>query len=49
MDASIMTDRQFDKILQMVEMIMDGCKDLDQAKSKIKELRDEDKEDKKNK
>ena len=43
-----MTDRQFDKILQMVEMIMDGCKDLEQAKDKIRELRDEKKQDKTN-
>lgn len=40
-----MTDRQFDKIFQMFEMILDGCKDLDDAKRKVKELRD-DKNDK---
>ena len=40
MKGMIMTDRQFDKILQMVQMILDGCTDLEQAKEKISELRD---------
>lgn len=40
----IMTDKQLDKIFQMFEMILDGCKDLDDAKRKVKELRDEKKE-----
>jgi len=40
MEGMIMTDRQFDKILQMVQMILDGCTDLEQAKEKIRELRD---------
>ena len=35
-----MTDKQFDKIMKMVSMILDGCKDLDEAKEKIKELAD---------
>ena len=30
-----MTDKQFDKILMMVSMILDGCKDLDEAKRKV--------------
>lgn len=34
-----MTDRQYDGILQMIEMIINGCKDLDEAKKKIAELR----------
>lgn len=34
----IMTDKQFDKILEMVSMILDGCKDLDEAKEKVKQL-----------
>ena len=42
MDA--MTDKQFDKIIQMFEMILDGCKDLDDAKRKVKELREDKKE-----
>ncbi len=33
-----MTDKQFDKILKMVSMILDGCKDLDEAKEKINDL-----------
>lgn len=41
-----MTDRQYDGILQMIEMILEGCKDLEEAKKKIKELRN--KEESKN-
>lgn len=37
----VMTDKQFDKIFQMFDMILDGCKDLDEAKRKVKELRGE--------
>lgn len=37
----IMTDKQFDKILRMVSMILDGCKDLDEAKEKVAELLEE--------
>lgn len=40
----VMTDKQFDKIFQMFEMILEGCKDLDDAKRKVKELRDDKKE-----
>ena len=36
--TEIMTDKQFDKILMMVAMILDGCKDLDEAKKKVMEL-----------
>ena len=28
----IMTDKQFDKIILMFEMILEGCKDLEDAK-----------------
>ena len=42
--AEVMTDKQFDGILQMIEMIVDSCKDLDEAKRKIAELRKEKKE-----
>lgn len=42
--AEIMTDRQYDGILQMIEMIVDSCKDLEEAKQKIAELRKEKKE-----
>lgn len=34
----VMTDKQFDKILKMVAMILDGCKDLDEAKLKVADL-----------
>ena len=33
-----MTDKQFDKILKMVAMILDGCQALDEAKEKIADL-----------
>ena len=39
-----MTDRQYDGILQMIEMIINSCKDLEEAKQKIAELRKEKKE-----
>ena len=39
-----MTDKQFDKIFQMFEMILEGFKDLDDDKIKVKELRDDKKE-----
>lgn len=35
-----MTDKQFDKIIKMISMILDGCKDLDEAKRKVNELSD---------
>ena len=41
-----MTYKQFDKIMKMVSMILDGCKDLDEAKEKIKELAEEQKKEK---
>ena len=41
-----MSDKQFDKIMKMVSMILDGCKDLDEAKEKIKELAEEQKKEK---
>ena len=34
----VMTDLQFKKIIEMISMILDGCKDLDEAKEKIAEL-----------
>ncbi len=42
--TGIMTDRQYDGILQMIEMIVGGCKDLEEAKAKIAALRKERKE-----
>ncbi len=38
--AEVMTDKQFDKIIKMISMILDGCKDLDEAKKKVNELSD---------
>ncbi|MDD6810893.1 MAG: hypothetical protein PUD93_03360 [Lachnospiraceae bacterium] len=40
-----MTDKQFDKILKMVSMILDGCKDLEEAKQKVRELLEEQKKE----
>ena len=37
--VEVMTDRQYDGILQMIEMILEGCKDIDEAKRKLNELR----------
>lgn len=42
--AEIMTDKQYDGILQMIGMILEGCKDLEEAKRKIAELRSGEKE-----
>ncbi len=42
--VEVMTDKQYDGILQMIEMIVDSCKDLDEAKRKIAELRKEKKD-----
>jgi len=36
--AQIMTDKQFKTILEMVDMILDGCKDLNEAKQKVQKL-----------
>ena len=33
-----MTDKQFKTILEMVDMILDGCEDLEEAKRKIQKL-----------
>ena len=33
-----MTDKQFKTILEMVDMILDGCKDLEDAKRKVQKL-----------
>ena len=44
--ADNMTDKQFKKILKMVGMILDGCKDLDEAKAKVKGLTEDQKKEK---
>ena len=36
--AEVMTDKQFKIILEMVDMILDGCKDLEEAKKKVQKL-----------
>lgn len=33
-----MTDKQFKTILEMVNMILDGCNDLKEAKEKVQKL-----------
>ena len=40
-----MTDKQFDKILKMVSMILDGCENLEEAKEKVKELLEDNKKE----
>ncbi len=35
-----MTDKEFRTILEMVDMILDGCKNLEEAKKKIQKLID---------
>lgn len=50
----VMNDRQtkngianiYNFIYKMVEMILDGCKDLDEAKAKVKELTEDQKKEK---
>lgn len=41
--AENMTDKQFKTILEMFGMILDGCKDLDEAKEKVNKLLEEQK------
>ena len=36
--VDIMTDKQFKTILEIVDMILDGCKDLEDAKRKVQKL-----------
>lgn len=36
--AEVMTDKQLKTILEMVNMILDGCKDLAEAKEKVQKL-----------
>ena len=36
--TDVMTDKQFKTILEMVDMILDGCKDLNEAKQKVQKL-----------
>jgi hypothetical protein len=41
--VDITTDKQFDKIIKMIRMVLDGCKDLDEAKEKVDELMEDQK------
>lgn len=41
-----MTDKQFDKIIKMIRMVLDGCTDLDEAKEKVDQLMDDQREKK---
>lgn len=36
--VDVMTDKQFTTILEMVNMILDGCKDLEEAQEKVQKL-----------
>lgn len=36
----VMTDKQMSLIIRMILEILEGCKDLEEAKAKIKELLD---------
>ena len=36
--VEVMTDKQFRTILEMIDMILDGCKDLGEAKKKVQKL-----------
>lgn len=45
-EVNAMTDKQFKTILEMVNMILDGCKDLEEAKKKVQKLIEDDKEKK---
>ena len=36
--VEIMTDKQLYTLIKMIRMVLDGCKDLDEAKEKVEEL-----------
>ena len=35
--VEVMTDKQFDKIIKMISMILDGCKDLEIGRASCRE------------
>ena len=39
MGGYVMTDHQFDAILDMVDIILDGCKDIKEAQEKIRRIK----------
>lgn len=36
--AEVIMDKQFKTIVEMMDMILDGCKDLEEAKKKVQKL-----------
>lgn len=38
MGNEVMTNEQFETILEMIRMILDGCDDIEKAKEKVDEL-----------
>ncbi len=38
MVSDVMTNEQFETILEMIRMILDGCEDIETAKGKVEEL-----------
>ena len=38
MGTEAMTNEQFETILEMIRMILDGCDDIEKAKEKVDEL-----------
>ena len=36
--TDVMTNEQFETILEMMRMILDGCEDIDSARRKVAEL-----------
>lgn len=48
-EVDVMTDKQFKTILEMVNMILDGCKDLEEAKKKVQKLIEDNNEKKEDK
>ncbi len=38
MVSGIMTNEQFETILEMIRMILDGCEDIETARRKVDEL-----------
>ena len=39
MEGAFMTDHQFDALLDMVDMILDGCKSVKEAQEKLGSIR----------
>ena len=39
MEGAVMTDHQLDAILDMVDLILDGCKSVKEAQEKIRRIK----------